>query len=260
MVRRIPKKANNVKPQKKARYTQKTDSAGRRYTIDSTTGKRVRNELGDKEKAKSKKAKAAAKKAKPAKPAKTRKPTQKSVAPKPPKAPKKKQTRYSTEYRKSDELKQRIVEQAEKIRAQQEAIDAQKKREAFLAEQAELEAMLQRERAYFEEERKSIVAEEFHPIHSLRGFAEGIKERAEKYPRIKRALGEASDYARVEADAVRHAEKKGRPPTREEYVRARFLHALDNDEDMESVVAELADIFDYEVHDVYEIYFSPEVA
>ena len=77
MGRRVTKKTRAVKGVKKAQgriYVQKTDSLGRRYTIEKETGKRVRNELGDRETAERKRKKSTGKK---------------PVAPKTPKAPKK---------------------------------------------------------------------------------------------------------------------------------------------------------------------------
>ncbi len=85
-------------------------------------------------------------------------------------------------------------------------------------------------------------------------------ERAERYPRVKRALTLATDYASVERSEVTQAQAQGRPPTKDEHIRSRFLHAIEQDEDIESVVGDLADMFEEEVHDIYEIYFSPEVA
>ena len=73
----------------------------------------------------------------------------------------------------------------------------------------------------------------------------------------KAALDKANAIAALEREIVI---EEGNKPTASEHIRSRFLHAIENDEDIESVVGDLADMFEEEVHDIYEIYFSPEVA
>src|SRR6185369_12151714 len=135
---------------------------------------------------------------------------------------------------------------------------AKAEREAELKYRAELEAELKFRAEKAERDRELLQdAEQFIPPERIKGFAEGLLERASRYPRVKAALDKATAYADLERQVVIEEQKK---PTANEHIRTRFLHAIEQDEDIESVVGDLADMFEEEVHDIYEIYFSPEVA
>ncbi len=276
MSRSIPKKRGNVKPAKgakPARYTRKVDSLGRRYTIDKTTGTRVSNELWERERAKLRKAR------------------EKQSAPKP------KASKQDRIFQLAVEARQRALEnRAERsvsiprnifdvwdipneqwklehpesiprntLAGQdwqpEEWVDEDEEL-LFSHEKDEREAELRFRAAKAIRDRELLeAAEEFIPTSHIKGFSESILERAKRYPRVKRALTLATSYAAVERDEVTLGESTvGRPPTKDEHIRSRFLFAIENDEDIESVVGDLADLFEEEVHDIYEIYFSPEVA
>jgi len=277
--RSIPKKRGNVKPvkgKKPARYTQKVDSLGRRYTIDKTTGTRVSNELWERERAKLRKAR------------------EKQSAPK--------TSKQDRIFRLAVEARERaLLERTaqpvsiprnifdvwdipnQEWKNQQASIPRNKlsdydwqpeewvdedeallfpyakaEREAELKYRAELEAELKFRAEKAERDRELLQdAEQFIPPERIKGFAEGLLERASRYPRVKAALDKATAYADLERQVVIEEQKK---PTANEHIRTRFLHAIEQDEDIESVVGDLADMFEEEVHDIYEIYFSPEVA
>lgn len=270
MSRSIPKKRGIVKPvkgKKPARYTQKVDALGRRYTLDSKSGKRVSNELWERERAK---------------PAPKKKPKSKSKA----KAPKTRaQSRQpaeppvsiprnifdvwdipNAEWKREQESARPVFNPASPLSHHTWTPDDVQWEDndddiLFPHEKAEREAELAFRAAKAERDREILSnAEEFIPTTRIKGFSEGLLERAERYPRVKRALTLATGYANQERGEVIEAQATGYPPTKDEFIRGRFLHAIEQDEDIEAVVGDLADMFEEDVHDIYEIYFSPEVA
>lgn len=265
MSRSIPKKRGNVKPakgKKPARYTQKVDALGRRYTTDNKTGKRVSNELWERERAKFRpkaKSKSTPKSKAPKTRTNVRPPAEQPVS-----IPRNifdvwdipnaewKKTHDPVTYKPIKPLSEQDWEPEEWVDEDEDL---------FVYEKEQIEAELAFRRAKAERDRELLQnAEEFIPTTRIKGFSESIVERAERYPRVKRALTLATNYATTERDEVTEAQVHGRPPTKYEHIRSRFLHAIEQDEDIESVVGDLADMFEEEVHDIYEIYFSPEVA
>ena len=284
MSRSIPKKRGNVKPvkgKKPARYTQKVDGLGRRYTIDNKSGKRVSNELWERQQAKGAKTRAPAKPKRQPIPRAPAKPKRQPI-PRAPANPKRspmrpepversvniprnifevwdipnaewKKTHDPITYQPIKPLSEQEWEPEEWVNDDEELLFAHEKREQE-AELAFRAAKAIRDRELLAN------AEEFIPPSRIKGFSEGIKERAERYPRVKRALTLATDIATTERSEVIEAQALGYQPSKEEFIRGRFLHALEQDEDIESVVGDLSDMFEEDVHDIYEIYFSPEVA
>ena len=270
MSRSIPKKRGNVKPVKRkkpARYTQKVDSLGRRYTTDNKSGKRVSNELWERERAKSRpkaKSKSAPKVKAPKARAKSRQPAEPPVS-----IPRNIFDVWdipNAEWKREHEKPVSPLADHAWTPEDEAWLDDDIKDVLFPYEKAEREAEIafreQQElafRAAKTERDKELLsnAEEFIPTTRIKGFAEGLLERAERYPRVKRALEKASAWADLERAVVI---EEGNHPTKLEAIRGRFLHAIEQDEDIESVVGDLADMFEEEVHDIYEIYFSPEVA
>jgi hypothetical protein len=266
--RSIPKKRGIVKPvkgKKPARYTQKVDSRGRRYTIDNKSGKRVSNELWERERAKSR-PKAKSKPKSKAKAPKTR--AQSRPLPEPPVSiPRNIFDVWdipNAEWKRTHEPTPAVFSPLSGREWTPDDVqwsdddDAILFPEDFAHEKAEREAELAFRAAKAERDRELLQnAEEFIPTTRIKGFSEGILERAERYPRVKIAL----DYANAKAVVARHEVMlKERKPTVVDQITDRFLRALEDDEDIEGVVGDLADEFEYEVHDIYEIYFSPEVA
>jgi len=271
--RSIPKKRGNVKPvkgQKPARYTRKVDSLGRRYTIDKTTGARVSNELWERERAKLRKAR------------------EKKSAP----ASTPKLSKHERIIQRAIEAREKaLYERAERSagiprnifdvwdipnqewKQEQASIPRNKLSEQvwepepwvdedeellFSHEKEEREAELRFRAEKAARDRELLqTAEQFIPVNRIVGFAESIVERAKRYPRVQHALDKANAIAALERAIVI---EEGNKPTANEHIRSRFLHAIENEEDIESVVGDLADMFEEEVHDIYEIYFSPEVA
>jgi hypothetical protein len=219
MSKRIPKKKPVVKSQKQkkpAKYKQKKDSLGRRYTVDVKTGKRVSNAFGDREKAK-------------------RKTTAKPVAPK---------------------AKKPRIPRNTKRQPKSKALAAAKKKIAALEKRlAERQEYLEQRRRHAEE------AEEFIPISSIKGMVEDLRIRAKKYVRVQIALDRAADFARFESFEVLDAHRFGRPPTLEELIRIKLQDRLDNtEEDFDSIADSLANEYDTDISEIYEIYMSPDAA
>jgi hypothetical protein len=263
--RSIPKKRGIVKPvkaKKPARYTQKVDALGRRYTIDSKSGKRVSNELWERERAKAR-PKAKSKPKSKAKEPKTRAQSRQSRQPAEPPVsiPRNIFDVWdipNAEWKREHEKSPSPLSDHTWTPADDAWLDDDINDVLFPHEKAEREAELAFRAAKAERDKELIAnAEEFIPTTRIRGFSEGILERAERYPRVKIAL----DYANAKALVARHEVMlKERAPTKTDRITDRFLLGLEQDEDIESVVGDLADEFEYEVHDIYEIYFSPEVA
>lgn len=263
MSRSIPKKRGNVKPvkrEKPARYTQKVDSLGRRYTIDKTTGTRVSNELWERERAKLRKAPKVSeqdrifKLAVQARERALQERAERSVS-----IPRNifdvwdipnAEWKQAQESIPRNKLSDHVWEPEPWVDEDEELL--------FAHEKEEREAELKFRAAKAERDRELLQsAEQFIPTARIIGFAESILERAARYPRVKAALDKANAIAALEREIVI---EEGNKPTANEHIRSRFLHAIENDEDIESVVGDLADMFEEEVHDIYEIYFSPEVA
>lgn len=269
MSRSIPKKRGIVKPakgKKPARYTQKVDSLGRRYTTDKQSGKRVSNELWEREQAKARpKAKAKSKskaKAKATKPSLGWGTPRNYVYPTEPSAsiPRNIFDVWdipNAEWKREQEsASPRITPLSEQVWEPEEWVDDDE--DLFTIEKEEREAELKFRAAKAERDRELLQnAVEFIPPSRIKGFSESILERAARYPKVKRALDKASAWADLERQVVIEEANK---PTKDEHIRSRFLFAIEQDEDIESVVGDLADMFEEEVHDIYEIYFSPEVA
>jgi hypothetical protein len=265
--RSIPKKRGIVKPvkgKKPARYTQKVDSLGRTYTTDSKSGKRVSNELWERERAKSRpktKSKPKSKAKAPKTRAKSRQPAEPPVS-----IPRNIFDVWdipNAEWKREHEPKATKHLSEEKWEPEEwvDEDEALLFPPDFQHERAEQEAELAFRAAKALRDKELLQnAEEFIPTSRIKGFSESIVERAERYPRVKRALTLATNYASTERDEVTEGQVHGRPPTKDEHIRSRFLYAIEQDEDIESVVGDLADMFEEDVHDIYEIYFSPEVA
>jgi hypothetical protein len=259
----IPKKRSNVKRDSKKnqrRYTQKVDSLGRRYTTDNETGKRVSNILWENERATTrKKAKTPKKKSKAKASSKS---IPRNTKPAKPKA----------KVRPKTKVKKAVVEDIPKntpavhpnlVGFDWSTLEPEEDDDSFLWEKTDQEAELEfrAEQQDIRDKERIANAEEFIPPSRIKGFGSNtIKDRAEQYKKVKIALQKATAFAALERNEVMEAAKLGRPPARDEYVRGRFLLALEQDEDIEAVVNDLADIYDYDAHDIYEIYFSPEVA
>ena len=268
MSRSIPKKRGIVKPvkgKKPARYTQKVDSRGRRYTIDNKSGKRVSNELWERERAKSR-PKAKSKPKSKAKAPKTRAQSR-QLPDVPTSIPRNIFDVWdipNAEWKRTHEPTPAVFSPLSDREWTPDDVQWSDDDEAilfpqdFAHEKAEREAELAFRAAKAERDRELLQnAEEFIPTTRIKGFSEGILERAERYPRVKIAL----DYANAKAVVARHEVMlRERKPTVVDQITDRFLRALEDDEDIEGVVGDLADEFEYEVHDIYEIYFSPEVA
>jgi hypothetical protein len=238
---RIAKKARSVKRQKRAeplpppRYTIRKDALDRRYAIDKRTGQRVSLQKAEKERVK------------------RRKVAQAIPQHKAPKAKKPNKTR-------SVAAKRAWKVRKERIQARSEA--------AKRGWQSRRERMAP----------SPVAPAPIAPVPSVELIPPGLTlvplagnsaDRAELYPKVKQALEYA--FARIQQEGweKRAALFEGKPPpklTREEQIKSNIrdliVDRIQNTVDIDRVVAELYDELDgeYSQRDLYEIYFSPEVA
>jgi hypothetical protein len=233
---RIAKKARSVKRQKRAeplpppRYTIRKDALDRRYAIDKRTGQRVSLQKAELERAKRRKVAQAIpqhKAPKTKKPSKTR-----SVA-----------AKRAWEVRK------------ERIQARSEA--------------AKRGWQSRRERVAPSPVAPAPSVELVPPGLTLVPLAGSIAHRAELYPKVTQAVAYAFARIQFEGWEKRAALLEGKPRpklTREDQIKSNIrdlmVDRLQNEVDIDRVVAELYDELDaeYSERDLYEIYFSPEVA
>ena len=220
---RIPRKLALVKRLAPPRYSRRVDALGRSYVIDKQSGRRARSadyQREQKRRAKQRAEQEPARKPRKPAPAKPRKP-----APAKPRKP----APAPAKPRKPVPAKPRKPRKPAKPREySQEYIDK----------------TLTEARAAWEKSLENKENQFVHPFQ-IPGFAEDIRERAEKYPKVKDALDIAASLD-VPLDRVSSA------------VREAFFDAFySQDTDMNAFIYDMAEMLDREIDEVYELVMSP---
>ena len=228
---RIPRKLALVKRLAPPRYSRRVDALGRSYVIDKQSGRRARSadyQREQKRRAKQRAEQEPARKPRKPAPAKPRKPAPAKPR-KPAPAKPRKPAPAPAKPRKPVPAKPRKPRKPAKPREySQEYIDK----------------TLTEARAAWEKSLENKENQFVHPFQ-IPGFAEDIRERAEKYPKVKDALDIAASLD-VPLDRVSSA------------VREAFFDAFySQDTDMNAFIYDMAEMLDREIDEVYELVMSP---
>jgi len=244
---RIPRKLALVKRLAPPRYSRRVDALGRSYVIDKQSGRRARSadyQREQKRRAKQRAEQEPARKPRKPAPAKPRKPA--PAKPRKP-APAKPRKPAPAKPRKPAPAKPRKPAPAPaKPRKPVPAKPRKPRKPAKPREYSQeyIDKTLTEARAAWEKSLENKENQFVHPFQ-IPGFAEDIRERAEKYPKVKDALDIAASLD-VPLDRVSSA------------VREAFFDAFySQDTDMNAFIYDMAEMLDREIDEVYELVMSP---
>jgi hypothetical protein len=227
------KVTRNKKPVK--RYVKKKDAIGRVYTLDRKTGKRASRTLWERE--------------------------QKKIA-----------RQYTPKNKRVPTKRVKISEQVQRIERAKRAAQTRRRNQKL----REKEARIRSERAIrgwdTRRERQAIVEEritptkwqeQFTPLGTEFGIS--LREKCRRYPKVLGATLDALAYAATEYRKITPKIMDGSyTPTADEWIRAQLMsaHIGNNAEftNFEQAAAAMSEQFDKTVKEVYQLFFSPDVA